>query len=642
MQELSVDDARIIPDCNRRKLAWNTRFILMMGLVLLGWASSIQAVSYRWSESTLRIYVEGTGSATLSDIKNNLPKVPLSQVSPGIWQLRADLQVADGATLLLHGTKIGGDVNELRMQSNNDPNSTNNIVFISVDWGFMDIRSTKITSWDDAVNGPDTQYLKANRLEIAGRAFIRCRSSIDTNDCKTIHESRMDIVDTEIGYLGSHDPEAYGLVWKVVTPKCDAGYGALTNLYSLLNVYGDILRCHIHNNFFGMYSFGAYGMHMADNELDHNIGYGFDPHDDSDFLIIERNNVHHNGWHGIIASQRCNNLIIQNNVSWANGRNGIMLHRYCDDSLVYNNHCLQNGDSGIAMFDTKRATITNNFCLGNFNAGIRFSVGPADCLVISNEFAYGNNFGLYLYKGIDAPKPGDDGHPKGNRFVNNLVHDNKGSGIFLTTGDNNSFSGNLFYHNTGPFWFINGLANSLESNSIPNDVVVRLQGSPNVPSTLYIRNEPSVTVQVDPYSSVDFEDLSGRIFDSTKSGLYTTVTPTLNNLILTSSELVRPTSVSTVNLSAIPDAGVALMTIVIWNTTGDLSKTWQVQAGSSTHVITYRIGDLDPNRSYAIIKKSASSGPSGVVSRITSDDRGYLTYKDTSIGTGLTEYNLTP
>lgn len=29
-------------------------------------------------------------------------------------------------------------------------------------------------------------------------------------------ESRMDIIDSEIGYLGYHESESYGLVWKVM------------------------------------------------------------------------------------------------------------------------------------------------------------------------------------------------------------------------------------------------------------------------------------------------------------------------------------------------------------------------------------------------------------------------------------------
>ena len=45
-----------------------------------------------------------------------------------------------------------------------------------------------------------------------------------------------------------------------------------------------------------------------------NSGYGFDPHDDSDFLTIHDNEVYNNGYHGIIASKRCNGVSIQ--VRW--------------------------------------------------------------------------------------------------------------------------------------------------------------------------------------------------------------------------------------------------------------------------------------------------------------------------------------
>ena len=42
-----------------------------------------------------------------------------------------------------------------------------------------------------------------------------------------------------------------------------------------------------------------------------NSGYGFDPHDDSDFLTIHDNEVYDNVLHGIIASRRCNGVSIQ-------------------------------------------------------------------------------------------------------------------------------------------------------------------------------------------------------------------------------------------------------------------------------------------------------------------------------------------
>ena len=606
-----------------------TRSVWGVGLlcVLLAvWPERAKAVTFRWSSNSYRIYVSGPGSATLSDIKAALPKVPLEQVSPGVWHLRAELQVDSGGRLALHGTKLGGDVNQLRLQSNNTFD-TNNIVFLSADYGTLDIRSTSITSWDDAVDGPDTEYSTYRR------AFIRVRSSLDP-DGVTPHESRMDIVDSDIGYLGSHNAESYGLVYKVIPGHTNYA-GTLSNLYVLVNVYGDILRSHLHNNFFGVYTFGAFGMHMAENEVDHNIGYGFDPHDDSDQLVIENNNVHHNGWHGIIASQRCDHLIIRNNVSWQNGRNGIMLHRYCDDSLIENNRSVDNGDSGIALFDTYRTTVRGNTCLGNGMSGLRCSVGASDNLIVSNEFAFGASMGLYLYKGVDAPKPGDDGRPKRNQFVRNLVHDNLGSGIYVTSADDNSFVANVFAATTGPFWFINSQRSRLDSNSLPNTVSMKVQGMPSLPSTLLVRNEPAVPAQVDPYSSITFDDPLGRMFDPQQSGEFATVTPGGTTLTLTGADFLRSGTVFTRNLLVVPDAGVALVSITIWNTTGDLSKRWLVQAGSTTHILTYRVGDLAPNRTYTLQRN-------GVATRITSDDSGWITYQDKAVTTGLFEYILTP
>ena len=597
--------------------------VIIAYLLLQSCASTLFGVSFRWSESSYRIYLTGPGVGTLSDIKAALPKAPLTQIAPAIWHLKADLQVENGGTLVMHGTKLGGDINELRMKSNNTYES-NNAVFISADWGNIDIRSTSITSWDDAVNGPDTECATFHR------AFIRCRASL-APDGVTKQESRMDLYDSDIGYLGCHEAEAYGLVWKVLASKTNATYGDITNLYNVVNVYGDIIRCRIHHNYFGMYSFGSYGMRMLDNELDHNIGYGFDPHDDSDYLVIEGNNVHHNGTHGIIASQRCNNLIIRNNITWNNGGNGIMLHRYCDDSLVENNRCLHNGDSGISLFDTRRDTVRFNTCLYNLNSGIRFSVGASDNLVISNEFGFGGNYGIYLYKGIDAPQPGDDGRPKRNRLLNNYVHHNAGNGIFLTSADDTIFSGNLFDANNSVLWFINGRRNRIDSNSIPSEVVVRTQGNPSFLSTTMIRNQPRVPIQVDAYSATTFEDNLGRVFDTEETGIPTTMTPSGTTLNLTAADIVKTSTVFTRNLQALPDAGIALITVTVWNTSGDLNKRWLAQAGSATRTVSYKVGDLAPNTAYVVLKN-------GVTTKVTSDGNGNIAFQDKSVTTGVVEF----
>ena len=608
-------------------IQWGARSCLLCLLLL--WGGSVLGASFRYaggdsSGKAPRIYLTGPGAATLSDIKTALPKVALTEIAPAIWHLKVDLEMNDGATLVLHGTKIGGDVNELRLKSNNDPLNPDDVVSITADWGAIDIRSTFITSWDDQVNGPDTEYTTYRR------AFIRVRSFLG-NDGATPYESRMDITDSEISHLGSHNAESYGLTWKVNPPKNNPGYSPITNLYNLVNVYGDIKNSHIHNNFFGVYTFGAYGMQMANNEVDHNVWYGFDPHDDSDALVIENNNVHHNGTHGIIASQRCDHLIIRNNISWSNQRCGIMLHRYDTDSLIEGNRCMNNGDSGIALFATSRDTVRSNICLGNVASGIRCSVGASDNLIENNEFGNGAAFGFNLYRGDDPPAPGDDGHPRRNRFLNNLVHDNAGNGILVTTADDNLFMGNRFQANAGSLLFVNGLRNILDSNSIPPGVTIQCQGSPSAAATTLIRHQAAVSVQVDAYSSVAFDDPQGLVFDPEEGGINNTLTPAGTTLSLTSAQIGKTSTVFQRNLQVLPNAGIALVAISIWNTSGDLGKRWTVQAGSATRSISYRVGDLIPNTTYNLLKN-------GVVTRVTTDSSGFVTFQDLAVQTGSVEY----
>src|SRR6266542_823302 len=613
------------PVCPGRKRA--TWIGLMLCLPLLGWSSAAFGVTFRWAASSYRIYVTGPGSAMLSDLKAALPNAPLTQVAPGVWHLRADLQVENGATLVLYGTKIGGDVNQLRLQSNNSL-TTDNVVSITTDWGNIDFRSTSITSWDDVAQGPDTECASF------GRAFVRVRSSLD-EDGVTAHESRMDVIDSDIGYLGCHEAESYGLVWKVNPPQTNQNFGALTNLYNLVNVYGDIKNSRIHNNFFGVYTFGAYGMRMVNNEVDHNVWYGFDPHDDSDALVIEGNNVHDNGTHGIIGSQRCDHMIIRNNNSWNNGGCGIMLHRYTDYAVVEDNKCLGNGDAGIVIFDSYHATVRGNTCLHNFKSGIRLSVGSADNLIENNDCGFSSNFGFYLYKGNDAPRPGDDGRPKRNQFAHNRVHDNAGGGIFLIAADDNSFTANLFSGNPGALWFVNARRNLVESNGIPPETAVATQGSADFPATTSVRNQAALNIQVDGYSSTRFEDLSGRVFDPGEEGILSTVNSAGTTLALTAAEIGKNASVVARNFQVVPDAGQALVTISFWNTSRDLSKRWLVQAGSATHLISYRVGDLVPNTAYRVLRN-------GVASKVTSDVFGNVRFQDKAVTTGLIEYLVTP
>ena len=71
-------------------------------------------------------------------------------------------------------------------------------------------------SWDTSTNAPDED-------ETDGRSYISAVSEVITDDSQTctgrakkeMGEARMDIEDSEMGYLGYHGSESYGLTWKV-------------------------------------------------------------------------------------------------------------------------------------------------------------------------------------------------------------------------------------------------------------------------------------------------------------------------------------------------------------------------------------------------------------------------------------------
>jgi len=84
-------------------------------------------------------------------------------------------------------------------------------------------------------------------------------------------------------------------------------------------------------------------------------------------------------------------------------------------------------------------------------------------------------------------------------------------------------------------------------------------------------------------------------------------------------------------LQATPDAGVALVTISIWNISGDLTKRWLVQAGSSTKKITYRVGDMTPGIKYNILKTGSPPAPLRTPQEL-------LPSRTSAVTTGLVEY----
>jgi parallel beta-helix repeat protein len=600
-------------------------------------AGSTPGATFRWSATSNRIYVENGGSATLTDIKTALPNAPLEQVDAarGVWFLRANLQIADGATLVLHGSAAGGDVSELRLLSNNS-SASNSFVSLTADWGRIDIKSTKILSWDTVANAPDEEFATF------GRAFIRVRSRLAA-DGVTPNESRMDIVDSDISYLGYDASESYGLAWKVTGTHPDPS----KSIFDYVNVYGDITGSHLHHSFWGVYSFGLKNGRWLNNEVDHNAGYGFDPHDDTDHLLIEGNNVHHNGGlargvHGIIASKRCDHVVIRNNRSWANAGNGIMLHRHSDDAVVENNQTYLNGDSGVALFDVDRTAVRNNLMLSNVNAGIRLSVGCADNVIANNEIAYSGENGLLFGAGTDPAEPDPldstvSSRNRRNTVSSNYVHDCVAEGVKMTDSDTNLFVGNRFAANAPELSFTASIQTRLEGNSIPPTVTVALAGSATVGCTTFFKQQPLVKLTLaDVISSATFEDDDGAIFDFDQARVATRVDPQHSFVTVTSAEIGGGTTVVTRDFLVKPNSGEASVNPTLWGPGAESAKQWTSQATVGSASIHYTIGGLAPNRSYAVMKGGET------VSAPSSDPEGFLSFADSPGTTAMVQYGLTP
>ncbi len=439
------------------------RMVLGLLLVILGsllfvtghsdatTAASCQKSVTRYAGTTNTIYIAGADVVcTPADIQVMYPS-SMKHPKARTFMLKSNIVLQQGATLIIKGgTASDATTDEFRMMSNNN-NMTNNFVNITADYGTVHITNTKVKSWDEATKAADTEY-----GDIYKRAFIRVRSRAIGN---VQNISRMNIVNSDIGYLGYYGAESYGLAWKVMDSAFDK-----------VDVLGNITNSRIHNNYFGVYTFGAFGMVINQNEFDHNIKYGLDPHDDSDSLKITNNSSHHNGDHGIICSQRCDNLLISGNNSYSNAGHGIMLHRSVDNSIIENNTVAYNGDTGIALFESNHNIIRGNLVKSNKN-GIRLSVGSSYNLFENNIIEKTKEIAIYTYKGSDTPVR-SDGINAGNAWKTNTV---TGTGLLVlqltaTHGDqfkSNSFAGNpLAGYDTNRVTNTSFVSNSTDLNNL--------------------------------------------------------------------------------------------------------------------------------------------------------------------------------
>jgi mannuronan 5-epimerase len=561
----------------------------------------------RYAASTNTIYLVARQAYTLGDIKRACPSVPLVQVDAAkrVWQLNGDLVLQNGSTLTLHGGAAGGDVDTLRLRSlaSNRPTEVSQLM---ANHGTLSLKSTAVTSWDDAANGPDTDVRASAGAR--GRAFIRVLSTQGAGGAAL--ESRMDIVDSEVSYLGYYAAESYGVTYK--SRPCSRENVALC---AKVKVGGSQINSRFHHNYMGTYTWGARDMSFRGSRYEHNASYGLDPHDVSSNLDIERNTFAHNGNHGVICSQLCDKLRIVDNVSHDNGRrpwsgpagdsdvkgqvHGIMIHRGVTNTLISGNRVWNHPNgAGIAIFDSAGNTVTDNR-LDNNMVGIRLSVGAAENTISHNVVRRSGKYGVFMFKGTDLPAYTTvSGRPTGNVFDRNTV-EGAGNPVKLTDSDATTFSGGRITGGQGPLV----LANSSATIADPAG---------------------ALRFDLDGTSSVQVTNRTGRLL-----GANTVVTPNGSRLRLKGPVT---TTVGSQPITVLPSAGRA--------TANPVAATMAAPAGVRISgqppqaLVTFTVSGLHQGVRYTVLRNGAE------IKTATADASGGVRFTDAPPSSAAYTYTL--
>jgi parallel beta-helix repeat protein len=559
------------------------------------------------------IHLEGCGqSFRLPDIAAagiGADKLELVDPANKVWLLKVKLKVEEGATLVVAGG-TGGDANWLRLLSTPAMG-----IWLRADNGNLRFQNTKITSWDPARNAPDTDPSVASDGS-GGRSYVAARSVLMKGRPTTPptacgvnggsqepYEGRMDIANSELSYLGYYAGESYGVSWKVyykvnAADPTDAPPPG-RQLYTMVDIFGNVSNSSFHHNYFGSYTFGAYCMNWSGNTFANNVMYGLDPHDDSDYLTIAGNVFHDNGTHGVICSIECDHLVIRNNQSYGN-EHGIMLHRNTNGAIVEGNISRDNRGAGIAIFDSHDAVVRNNTVSNNGESAVRLSVGSSGNLIENNTLTglaasgTGPGYVIYTYKGSDPPTAGD-GQPKNNIFRNNRLTAYKSPLMKLGDATGNLFEGNTFAGTIANLSLLNAPSNTLRNSPIGQ----RFQ------------------IALDSASGLALEDTRGAVWQLGRAGLETTVMPAGASLQLTPANAGPSLAVTTLDLTVRPQNGAVVVSTIAW---APPARAWSERSTTTTGTVAHQLGALAPGACYAISANNRTIGS------YRSDSSGHIAF----------------
>jgi parallel beta-helix repeat protein len=336
----------------RRMLRTRTPNLVVRGTGVEQWVGG--AIS--WS-ATYRSLPGWDGRITLPAIAALVAGSPnpdwIKETEPGVYLLTVGMVQSPGTRLEVTAPRV----RELRLASRP-------YVYVAGAGASALFQDVKVTSWDPATGQP-------------------ARNPADRRPFVSYHRGgRLDIVRSELAYLGTDASRAYGVSWGLGTT-------------------GSAIGSDFHHNLFGAYTGGAVGVVFRDNVFRQNARYGLDPHTDSTGLVVVGNEAYANNTQGIIFSTNVTRSLVEGNRSHDNGANGIMMDDRSTGNVIRNNEVRNNRGDGIVLQGSSDNQVVGNTVTGN-SVAIRVNanrLGPTDgSRVVGNEIT-GNRHGIQVYGG---------------------------------------------------------------------------------------------------------------------------------------------------------------------------------------------------------------------------------------------------
>ena len=593
------------------------RVSLVVPLVFLTLLEAVAAAecpesAVRYASSSRRVYITGPVTCTLTDLDAMVSHAALQRTSaPDLtWILRASLILQQGATIRLHGANVGGDVNVLRLRSDDT-----GAAYILADWGTIDIDSVTVESWDETVGNYD------HRPDVAGRAYILARSRLDA-DGVTPRESRMDIRGSLVQHLGSGTKtDTHGLAWKV--------YGSAP--LDKVAVRGDVASNTFVNGYQGGYVYGGRDMNFVLNYFDDHQQAGLYVKD-STGVTVDGNQFNRNPSGGFRCPQGCDGLVLRNNASAENGTHGFEVRRCDTPPLIEDNWAYLNTVSNLSLIDCSGGVVRGNL-FEDSKRGVRLTSGTSDTLIENNTFRR-HSAALHAYPTTAAARSGD-GRPARNTFRENQIVGGSRAVILGDADDTQIIANRLSgLSNLQTFVLEDSMNTVLAGNVIPSGVIWTF-GSGDIEgpdtATTFITQAgyapeaiAPVTAERAGNSGVHFVE-TAQITHARHPSDPSTATANETTLSMPAGQdLVTP-----YHIFARPDAGQVVIA-------PDSGTAWVIEQNQGAQAVEFTVGQLAPNTSYTLRRNGTA------VAQGTTDSSGVLTVSDAAPpSTTFWEYTVT-